>query len=92
MNFLGGNTGSAQAKNLNFTLNGSYIAITNFIYAIENDSELGFRVENFKILPGGENGGNATGLQATFIVRNIEIKTENTTATPTTDSSTKSQQ
>ena len=43
---------SAGANNVNdikFTVDGSYIAITNFIYALENDTELNFRIENFKL-------------------------------------------
>lgn len=35
--------------NLNFTAKGNYIGITNFIYDIENDSKLNFKVENLKI-------------------------------------------
>lgn len=32
---------------LNFTVTGSYVGITDFIYAIENDSKLGFKIDNF---------------------------------------------
>jgi len=62
-------TGANNANDLNFTLNGSYIAITNFIYAIENDTELNFRIYNFKLLPYQDNI-----LQGTFTVRNIGIQ------------------
>lgn len=37
--------------NLQFTATGKYANITEFIYEIENDSTLGFKVENFKLLP-----------------------------------------
>ena len=78
-----GETGEEDSKNLLFTVTGNYIAVINFVLAIEDDSQLGFRVENFKILPGsGENGR-----QATFTVRNVRIKTENATS-PTTDTTT----
>ena len=62
-------TGANNVNDIKFTLQGSYIAITNFIYAIENDTELNFRIENFKLLP-HENEI----LQGTFIVKSIAIK------------------
>lgn len=34
---------------LNFTATGSYVGITDFIYAIENDSKLGFKIDNFSM-------------------------------------------
>ena len=40
--------------------------------AVEDDSELGFRIENFKILPGASEDGR----QATFMVRNVRVKEE----------------
>lgn len=84
-----GETGEEENKNLLFTVTGNYIAVINFVLSIEDDSQLGFRIENFKILPGsGENGR-----QATFTVRNVRIKTENassgtTSATPDAQSTT----
>ncbi len=69
-----GETGEANTKNLSFTIGGNYIAIINFLRAIEDDSQLGFRIENFKIAPGA---GTDSRL-ATFIVRNVRIKQENT--------------
>lgn len=36
---------------LEFHLVGSYIDITDFIYEIEQDAELGFRISDFKMLP-----------------------------------------
>lgn len=62
-------TGANNVNDLKFTVDGSYIAITNFIYAIENDSELDFRIQNFKLLPYQDDI-----LQGTFTVRNIAIK------------------
>lgn len=38
---------SENLYNLNFTVNGEYIKITNFIYDIENDSKLGFKIDQF---------------------------------------------
>lgn len=70
-----GGTGEPDVKNLAFTVNGNYIAIINFVTSIEDDSELGFRIENFKILPGTD----ANSREATFMVRNVRIEQENLT-------------
>ena len=75
-----GDTGESDVKNLAFTVTGNYIAIINFVTAIEDDSELGFRIENFKILPGTDNNGR----EATFTVKNVRIKQENVTNNVTT--------
>ena len=79
-----GDTGESDVKNLAFTVTGNYIAIINFVTAIEDDSELGFRIENFKILPGTDNNGR----EATFTVRNVRIKQENVTNNVTTTDNT----
>ena len=67
-----GGTGETDVKNLSFTVTGNYIAVINFVMAVEDDSELGFRIENFKILPGASEDGR----QATFMVRNVRVKEE----------------
>lgn len=54
--------------NISFTATGEYIPISEFVYAIENDSKLGFRIEEFRVVPYSENE-----LQATFIIRNVAI-------------------
>ncbi len=74
-----GDTGESNIKNLSFTISGNYIAIINFVSAIEDDSHLGFRIENFKILPGSSSDSR----QATFTVRNVRIKQETTTGSTT---------
>lgn len=38
---------STNLYNLNFTVTGGYVGTTNFIYDIENDSKLGFKIDNF---------------------------------------------
>lgn len=68
MDIVQGNT--EDSYDLKFTVNGSYISITDFISDIENDSTLGFRIEEFKLVP--TNAGD--GLQATFVCRGIAIK------------------
>lgn len=84
LDITSGETNEEDVKNLAFTVTGNYIAVINFVLSIEDDSQLGFRIENFKILPGsGENGR-----QATFTVRNVRIKQENATASVQTDTTT----
>lgn len=61
-------SGSTDTKDLAFTVNGSYIGITNFIYNIEDDDELNFRIYNFKMLPYQNDI-----LQASFIVKDVRI-------------------
>jgi len=63
------NTTVANNYNLNFTVTGEYLGITNFLYDIENDSELGFKIENFNITSGTEEQG----LVATFTCKNITV-------------------
>ncbi len=53
----------------NFTVTGSYVAITSFVSDIENDQDLGFRIEQFKLKP----GSSTTNLQATFTCKNIPM-------------------
>ncbi len=75
MDVLNASTGSndSNMKNLSFTVVGKYVAIIDFVSVLEDDSELAFKIENFNLLPDGEN------LRATFDVTNIRIKIENTT-------------
>lgn len=90
-------TGVNNKYTLNFTITGSYIGIINYIYSLENDSELAFRIENFKIVSAGAASSNSnsnsnsstqdnTKVTATFTVSNIGIK-EETVTSPTTSSS-----
>lgn len=67
--------GATNVNDLKFTVNGTYINIINFIYALENDADLSFKIANFKLLPQGGNGI----LEGTFTVSNIKIE-ENITA------------
>ena len=63
---------------LSFTVTGEYIAITDFIYSMENDEKLNFEISNFVIEKGGEN------LQATFVVKEVPINSSNLSTVPTT--------
>ena len=42
-------TSAQDVYNLNFSLEGKYIGITDFIYSLEDDSELKFEIKDFKI-------------------------------------------
>ena len=68
LNIVKGNSIIKNAYELNFTLNGSYISIVDFISDIENDSTLGFKIENFQLSP---KEGNI--LEATFITKEVVI-------------------
>ena len=62
--------GESKASDLEFTVTGTYSRITNFVYALENDADLDFRIDNFKLLP---NSSDVL-LIATFTVRNVVIE------------------
>ena len=68
MEVIKSGSGIADLYNLKFTVTGSYICITDFISSIENDTSLGFKIEEFKMLPSGSD------LQATFVCKDIYIK------------------
>ena len=57
-----------NTKNLNFTVSGNYLAITNFITELENDSSLQFTIDEFSM----------TQNQCTFVVRDVFIRSETT--------------
>lgn len=63
------NTTVTNNYNLDFTVTGTYDGITQFLYGIENDSELGFKIESFNITSGTEEQG----LIATFTCKNITV-------------------
>ena len=63
-------------SNLEFTVTGNYLAITNFITELENDSTLQFTIDEFSM----------TQNQCTFVVRDVFIKKETTTSTKDTAS------
>lgn len=62
---------------LNFIITGNYIAITDFIYCLEDDDKLNFEISSFTIEKGGED------LQATFVVKGIPINSQNLLSVPT---------
>ena len=66
-----------NTKNLNFTVSGNYLAITNFITDLENDSSLQFTIDEFAM----------TQNQCTFVVRDVFIKNETTMSSQKTNTS-----
>lgn len=76
------NSSTAGRYDLNFTATGSYVGVTDYLYDIENDSELGFKIENFAMQSSGDNN-----VQATFSCKqiNINIKNIDTTQSSQTD-------
>lgn len=77
-----GTTGEANVNNISFTVVGSYNSVIEFLTSIEDDSKLGFRIRNFKLVPGGGY------LQATFLVTNVKIKQENVSSASTQGNNT----
>ena len=72
---------SSNLYNLNFSVGGTYVGATDFIYDIENDSKLGFKIDNFKMT-----ANTNTEITATFTcqdiplsIGNMENTTQNTT-------------
>lgn len=66
-------TATTGIYDLDITLVGEYIGITDFIYAIEKDDTLGFKILNFKLLP------NTTVTENQDIETNEESDNKNTT-------------
>ena len=64
--------GTDGDNKLDFTATGSYIGIRNFVYSLEDDEDLNFRIENFKLTM----GTNDENLVGTFTVNNVPIKQE----------------
>ncbi|MBO5142594.1 MAG: hypothetical protein J6C46_06295 [Clostridia bacterium] len=60
-----------EAATIDFSVSGQYIAVINFIYDLENDSELAFNIDNLVM----QGGSSAAVTKASFQVRNINIIT-----------------
>ena len=65
-------TGEADYKyyNINFTVLGGYANISLYISDLENDSQLGFKIEDFKMEPISD----GSSVKATFTCKDIAIK------------------
>ena len=78
MDIMATDNENTEIKNLAFTVTGKYVGIIDFISALEEDNELGFIIEDFKMVPSEENDGN---LKATFNVNGVKIKLDETSQT-----------
>lgn len=68
------NSFGQSSYNINFTVSGKYVNTSQFVTDIENESDLYFRIYNFKMTGGvvaDEN--NELGIIATFTVRNVNL-------------------
>lgn len=71
MDITSGAIADSNYRNLNFTVTGNYLAITNFITSLENDSTLEFTIDDFSM----------TQNQCTFTVKDVKVQHEETTVT-----------
>lgn len=78
MDVVASSVGDSAFKNLSFDVTGNYLAITNFISDLENDSDLQFTIDNFSM----------TSKNAKFIVKDVRILKETTTSTSTSKTKT----
>lgn len=65
-----GSSSTQGLYDLKFTATGSYIGISDFIRDVENDTSLGFKIEDFNLEP----GENTDDLVGTFACKDISIK------------------
>ncbi len=73
-------SGAQNQYDLSFVATGRYVSISEFIAALENDSSLNFKIENAKVSPFE---GSTENLQASFEVKEISIRIDKVTKTPT---------
>ncbi len=70
------NSQMAGRYNLNFTVTGAYTDVTQFIYDVENDSKLGFKIENFEMVSDSsksDDSGTKSDVIGTFSCKDIKI-------------------
>lgn len=81
------NNSVAQTYDLNFTIAGKYVQIADFLYDIQRDKTLVFKIENFKLVPFSETDSETstskdneqdekeemTDLVATFVCKDIKL-------------------
>lgn len=78
-----GSSGVSNQYNISFTAIGEYLPISEFIYEIEKDPNLGFRIEEFAMVPYSESS-----LQATFIIKNVAIDPDSLSKSATVSTGT----
>lgn len=75
---------SSNLYNLNFTVAGSYVGTTDFIYDIENDSKLGFKIDNFKMVADSSDYE----VIGSFVCQDIPMKVGNIESSSSNNAST----
>lgn len=63
------NNNISKTYDLNFTVTGGYIQIIDFLYDIERDTTLIFKIDNFKMVP----GSSTDELIATFTCKDVKV-------------------
>lgn len=76
------NNSISGTYDLKFTVTGGYIQITDFLYDVERDSTLVFKLENFKMVP----GESTDELVGTFVCKDVKVNIKETTNDGTTQS------
>lgn len=78
------NNSISKTYDLNFTITGGYIQIIDFLYDMERDTTLVFKIENFKMVP----GSSTDELVATFTCKDIKVNiSDNLNTTTNTNTS-----
>lgn len=80
-------TTTSNVYDLDVTLLGDYIGITDFLYDIENDDTLGFKITNFKLLPSTVTTTTTKSDNTTSGNNNTTEENKNTNNTTTTTTS-----
>ena len=78
------NNSISKTYDLNFTVTGGYIQIIDFLYDMERDTTLVFKIENFKMVP----GSTTDELVATFTCKDIKVNISENLNTTTTNENT----
>ena len=73
------NSSISGRYDLNFTVTGKYPDVTQFIYDIENDSKLGFKIEDFNMV------SSESGVQGKFACKEIKIDLKTVDTSSDTD-------
>ena len=68
LNFTRSSSGDEKYYNINFTATGTYVRIAEFIMNLEDDSSLGFKIEEFSMT------GESNTIQATFVCKDVKIQ------------------
>lgn len=87
------NSSTAGLYKLNFEVTGTYVGITDFIYSIENDSKLGFKIDKFVATANAttttaDTEKNVAEVKATFSCDEVGINVQSIESQTTTNSST----